>query len=83
MGSAFNSGGRTEGVIPRAMVDIFARIAETTDAEFIVRVSFVEIFKAWPASNGSSPAWLRNVNHAVALTCWACVRTWRDIGHAS
>ena len=30
------------------MVDIFARVAETTDAEFIIRVSYVEIFKVKP-----------------------------------
>ena len=45
MGSAFTPGGRCEGVIPCAMVDIFARVAETTDAEFVIRVSYVEIFK--------------------------------------
>ena len=42
--SAFSAGGSIKGVIPRVMESIFGRIAGTTDAEFTVRVGFVEIF---------------------------------------
>ena len=45
MGSAFTPGASTQGVIPRAMDDIFARMSETLDAEFTLRVSFVEIYQ--------------------------------------
>ena len=43
MGSAFTPGGSTQGVIPSVMDDIFARISSTKDADYTVRVGFVEI----------------------------------------
>ena len=36
-------GGSTQGVIPSVMDDIFARISSTKDADYTVRVGFVEI----------------------------------------
>ena len=72
MGSAFHPGGSTQGVIPRTMVDIFARIAETTDADFLVRVSFVEIFKVGPVS--ASLPFLLCRQH---LGCQAWPRRWQ------
>ena len=45
MGSAFTPGGNTEGVIPKVMDGIFQRIATSKDAEYTVRVGFVEIHK--------------------------------------
>lgn len=45
MGSAFTPGGNTEGVIPKVMDGIFQRIAASKDAEYTVRVGFVEIHK--------------------------------------
>ena len=46
MGSAFTPGRTSEGVIPRAMDGIFDRIKASTDAEYVVRVGFVEIYQA-------------------------------------
>jgi hypothetical protein len=48
------SSGAYQGVIPCVMRDIFERIAAAPDAEFAVRVGFVEIFNvraclSWPA----------------------------------
>ena len=43
MGSAFTPGGSTQGVIPSVMDDIFMRIGSTKDADYTVRVGFVEI----------------------------------------
>lgn len=45
MGSAFTPGGNTQGVIPKVMDGIFQRIAASKDAEYTVRVGFVEIHK--------------------------------------
>ena len=45
MGSAFSPGRASEGVIPKAMEDIFSRIRASTDAEYAVRVGFVEIYQ--------------------------------------
>ncbi len=45
MGSAFQPGITSSGVIPNVMETIFNRIASTKDAEFTVRVAFVEIHK--------------------------------------
>jgi hypothetical protein len=45
MGSAFTAGQEAHGVIPNVMESIFSRIAATKDAEFTVRVGFVEIHK--------------------------------------
>ena len=65
------------------MVDIFARIAETTDAEFIVRVSFVEIFKAWSALDGCSCVQLQALRCALALSCSVCVQELYTCAHAA
>lgn len=46
MGSAFTPGRASSGVIPQAMEDIFTRIQASADAEFVVRVGFVEIYQA-------------------------------------
>ena len=46
MGTVYSSEtGMTEetGVIPRAMTDLFAEIAEKADCDFLVRVSFLEV----------------------------------------
>ena len=48
MGSAFTPGGNTQGVIPKVMDGIFQRIAASKDAEYTVRVGFVEIHKVIP-----------------------------------
>ena len=45
MGSAFTPGGNTQGVIPKVMDSIFERITSSKDAEYTVRVGFVEIHK--------------------------------------
>lgn len=45
MGSAFTPGGNTQGVIPKVMDSIFQRINSSKDAEYTVRVGFVEIHK--------------------------------------
>ncbi|KAL3131725.1 hypothetical protein ABBQ38_007446 [Trebouxia sp. C0009 RCD-2024] len=45
MGSAFTPGGNTQGVIPKVMDSIFERINCSKDAEYTVRVGFVEIHK--------------------------------------
>ena len=45
MGSAFTPGGNTQGVIPKVMDSIFQRISSSKDAEYTVRVGFVEIHK--------------------------------------
>lgn len=45
MGSAFTPGGNTQGVIPKVMDSIFQRITSSKDAEYTVRVGFVEIHK--------------------------------------
>lgn len=45
MGSAFTPGGNTQGVIPKVMDSIFERITSNKDAEYTVRVGFVEIHK--------------------------------------
>lgn len=45
MGSAFTPGGNTQGVIPKVMDSIFQRISSNKDAEYTVRVGFVEIHK--------------------------------------
>lgn len=45
MGSAFQPGVASNGVIPNVMNTIFNRISTTKDAEFTVRVAFVEIHK--------------------------------------
>lgn len=45
MGSAFTPGGNTQGVIPKVMDSIFERINSNKDAEYTVRVGFVEIHK--------------------------------------
>ena len=45
MGSAFTPGGNTQGVIPKVMDGIFERITGSKDAEYTVRVGFVEIHK--------------------------------------
>ncbi len=45
MGSAFTPGGNTQGVIPKVMFSIFQRINSNKDAEYTVRVGFVEIHK--------------------------------------
>ena len=45
MGSAFTPAGNTQGVIPKVMDGIFQRIALSKDAEYTVRVGFVEIHK--------------------------------------
>ncbi|KAF0300746.1 Chromosome-associated kinesin KIF4A [Amphibalanus amphitrite] len=48
MGTVYSSEtGMTDetGVIPRAMTDLFAQISERSDCEFVVRVSFLEIYK--------------------------------------
>ncbi|XP_037088371.1 chromosome-associated kinesin KIF4A-like, partial [Pollicipes pollicipes] len=48
MGTVYSSAdGMTDqtGVIPRAMTDLFAHIAERDDCDFLVRVSFLEIYK--------------------------------------
>lgn len=49
MGSAFTPGGNTQGVIPKVMDGIFQRIGASKDAEYTVRVGFVEIHKVCPA----------------------------------
>ena len=54
MGSEYRPGGRSRGVIPEAIHDIFARIASVKDWQCSVRVSFVEIHK---------------VSHAAAHSC--------------
>lgn len=48
MGSAFQPGVASDGVIPNVMNTIFSRISTTKDAEFTVRVAFVEIHKVIP-----------------------------------
>ena len=48
MGSAFTPGGNTQGVIPKVMDSIFQRINSSKDAEYTVRVGFVEIHKVHP-----------------------------------
>ena len=45
MGSAFTPGGNTQGVIPKVMDSIFERINGSKDAEYTLRVGFVEIHK--------------------------------------
>ena len=56
MGSAFTPGGNTQGVIPQVMDSIFERITCSKDAEYTVRVGFVEIHKVstCPYSLGKS-----------------------------
>ena len=77
MGSAFTPGASPDGVIPRAMSDIFARIAECTDAEFAVRVSFVEIYQVRLSSYGlctsvlvCSTADRETLCRTISETCW-------------
>jgi hypothetical protein len=48
MGTTFDAAGTTSGVIPRVMDTIHAKIAETLEPRFVVRVSFVEIHKVLP-----------------------------------
>ena len=45
MGSAFTPGGNTQGVVTKVMDSIFQRIGSSRDAEYTVRVGFVEIHK--------------------------------------
>lgn len=45
MGSSYNSDGSRAGVIPDVLSSIFSRVAATRNAEFTIRVSFVEIHK--------------------------------------
>ncbi|XP_010519726.1 PREDICTED: kinesin-like protein KIN-4C isoform X2 [Tarenaya hassleriana] len=46
MGTNYNGEGTNMGVIPRVMEDIFKRVETTKDStEFLIRVSFIEIFK--------------------------------------
>lgn len=66
MGSAFTPGASTRGVIPRAMDDIFARVSETLDAEFTLRVSFVEIYQVC-AQLGGSGAFQRHEPSSLCL----------------
>ena len=48
MGSAFAPGGSRQGVIPRVMDHIYAKITSCESAEFTVRVGFVEIHTVSP-----------------------------------
>ncbi|MED6172391.1 hypothetical protein PIB30_049597 [Stylosanthes scabra] len=46
MGTNYNGEGSSDGVIPRVLESIFERVKETKDSmEFLIRVSFIEIFK--------------------------------------
>ncbi|MED6109314.1 Kinesin-like protein KIN-4C [Stylosanthes scabra] len=46
MGTNYNGEGTSGGVIPRVLESIFERVKETKDSmEFLIRVSFIEIFK--------------------------------------
>merc|ERR1719499_2746888 len=46
MGTAYSAGEDPilEGVIPRSVKDIFAHIMEKQDTEFLVKVSFMELY---------------------------------------
>jgi hypothetical protein len=52
MGSAFTPGGATQGVIPCVMDTIFDRVRSTRDADFAVRVGYVEIHQVRNELNG-------------------------------
>lgn len=53
MGSAFTPGGNYNGVIPNVMDTIFTRIASMPEADFTVRVGFVEIHQVKRQQQGS------------------------------
>ncbi|GAA0153821.1 microtubule binding motor protein [Lithospermum erythrorhizon] len=45
MGTNYNGHDQQEGVIPKVMEAIFSRVESTNSTEFLIRVSFIEIFK--------------------------------------
>jgi hypothetical protein len=56
MGSAWSPDMTTTGVIPSVMDELFSRVDGTTNTDFTVKVSFVEIHKvgSCPAQHASS-----------------------------
>ena len=71
MGSAFTPGGNTQGVIPKVMDSIFERITCSKDAEYTVRVGFVEIHKVSACCN--SICKLRSCAKHLSCAAWRTV----------